>query len=755
MPADEEWNGDLVVYAHGYISPEEPIGLPEDQLVLPDGTSFPKLLNQLGFAFATTSYPMTGLVVKEGMEDLVDLMDLFTQNEGQPEYAYLVGASEGGLITALTVERHPDVFDGALAACGPVGSFQRQINYWGDVRVLLDYFFPDVIPGSPVSIPPDVLDNWTDYQNDIEEALSADPDATAQLLRAARVPLKLGDPAANAASLVQLLWYNVFATNDGVAKLFGQPYDNRGRFYFGSHDDWRLNREIARFDADQDALDEIEAHYQTSGEPGVPIVTLHTTRDPIVPYWHEPIYRWRVRASGNPTLHTNIPIPGHGHCNFTVGQALFGFGLLVFQVRNNELQNLEAVLTPEQLDEYRQLALDHGAEDILDDTDTSEPIGRDLEPVIVSGESLPHLQGAPTDSFFVYTYQGDAWRQIPFQMDEKASGAYTSTLGSPLDGDDELVFMASDLGERPSSEELAATLPISPTWYRIEVTNPLSPTQRGWAYVVHSSSLTRTFTRTYAAFDSASSQITTTRYAIGLEENHPYFDHLSLNQSGVNVLDRTKIRIHTLVGALTEEAPLLEQSSVHLIKDGPVRVIARQGSVIGYQSMVQTSLTYTLPTWLSVSAIRVSTDFNENALSSTFYNAGTPAGVSVDGIPDSVPAEPLSPWWQLSGATGTVVQVSDTSQTGGNPTNYYRDEADRPEPNPTGDGKSYGDSGIRVDSPAPTVSYLNLLYVLPSEQPGAVGAQLALHAVHPLHVVAVAPTTLHHQVYLPLLMRGQ
>jgi hypothetical protein len=38
-----------------------------------------------------------------------------------------------------------------------------------------------------------------------------------------------------------VLWYNVFAANDGVAKLTGQPYDNNRLIYFGSQNDWRFN----------------------------------------------------------------------------------------------------------------------------------------------------------------------------------------------------------------------------------------------------------------------------------------------------------------------------------------------------------------------------------------------------------------------------------------------------------------------------------------------------------------------------------
>ena len=41
MPGEVPWNGSLVVFAHGYVKPGGAPYIPEDQLVLPDGTSIP------------------------------------------------------------------------------------------------------------------------------------------------------------------------------------------------------------------------------------------------------------------------------------------------------------------------------------------------------------------------------------------------------------------------------------------------------------------------------------------------------------------------------------------------------------------------------------------------------------------------------------------------------------------------------------------------------------------------------------------
>jgi pimeloyl-ACP methyl ester carboxylesterase len=356
MPEEGAWNGDLVVYAHGYVAPNEPV-------VLPDGTSIPEIVNKLGFAFATTSYSTNGLAVREGIDDLHDLVNIFSAKHGRLRHVYLVGASEGGIITTLAVERFPEVFDGGLAACGPVGDFRWQVNYWGDFRVVFDYFFPDLIPGSPVNVPEEVIDNWdTVYLPRIRYAIRSKPHATAQLLHVTRAPINRHDPDSIETTILSLLWYNVFATNDGIAKLGGQPFDNTHRLYRGSDNDLQFNRQVQRFRADPAALAAIEAYYQTLGRLASPLITLHATGDPVVPYWHELFYRAKVRASGSSLLHSNIPIFRYGHCNFKVVEMLVAFALLVFKVTGQELAGAEGVLPgADSRAEFLQLARQYGA----------------------------------------------------------------------------------------------------------------------------------------------------------------------------------------------------------------------------------------------------------------------------------------------------------------------------------------------------------------------------------------------------------
>jgi hypothetical protein len=198
----------------------------------------------------------------------------------------------------------------------------------GDFRVLFDYYFPGIIPGSPISIPPDVISNWeTDYQPRVLAAIAANQAAAQELLQVAHVPFDPSNPATIAQSVVGVLWYNIFGTNDGVAKLRGNPYDNRSRWYLGSSDDLRLNLNVPRFRATPAALVAMRA-YETNGDLHIPLVTLHTTHDEIIPYWHELLYLIKQRVIDRGVF-LPIPVDRYGHCAFTAAEALTAFGVLL------------------------------------------------------------------------------------------------------------------------------------------------------------------------------------------------------------------------------------------------------------------------------------------------------------------------------------------------------------------------------------------------------------------------------------------
>jgi pimeloyl-ACP methyl ester carboxylesterase len=333
MPAAGKWNHDLVIFAHGYVSVTDPIDIPWSQMTFSVGSStiyMPNIINTLGFAFATTSYRENGLAVQSGISDILDLENIFSSKVGTPVHIYLVGASEGGLLTTLAIERDPNKFTGGMSLCGPIGSFRGQVNYWGDFRTVFDYFFT-VLPPSAVSVPSGLMNNWdSTYVPLVTSALAAKPANTQQLLSVTNAAVDPSDPNTIGETALGLLWYNVFATNDGVSKLGGQPFDNTTRVYTGSANNVQLNLGVKRYKASSVALANIAAYYETTGKLTKPLVVMHTTGDPIVPSWQQTLYTAKVASKLTPTLYLPIKINAYGHCAFTLPQLLTGFGSLVF-----------------------------------------------------------------------------------------------------------------------------------------------------------------------------------------------------------------------------------------------------------------------------------------------------------------------------------------------------------------------------------------------------------------------------------------
>jgi pimeloyl-ACP methyl ester carboxylesterase len=250
-----------------------------------------------------------------------------------PGHSVIIGFSEGGLVATLAVERHPDLFDGALAGCGPIGDFGAQLNYIGDFRVVFDYLFPGIIPGTAVDIPETVRARWDEiYVPAIVIAVAANFNAALELIRITGAPVAGNDLRSVAETTVGLLWYDVFGIGDARARLGGQPFDNATRVYTGSSNDAALNAGVDRFTADPAALAGL-ARLQTTGNLEVPLVTLHTAGDPIVPLSQAQLYGDKVSRAGKSSLLDQTAIDRFGHCTFEVPEVLAGFTTLMTKVR--------------------------------------------------------------------------------------------------------------------------------------------------------------------------------------------------------------------------------------------------------------------------------------------------------------------------------------------------------------------------------------------------------------------------------------
>jgi len=174
MSVPENWNGDLVLYAHGYIDPENEVELPGY------GEDIQVALNLYGFGVAYSSYSENGWAVKDGVIRTRQLIGIFTSHFGKPKRTYIVGHSLGGMVALMLAEKNPGLIDGAMSICSFVGGAPKQIEYVFHVRVLFDFYYPGVIPGTVTDVP-EGLDFWRDVKPVALAAMMANPLSAVEL----------------------------------------------------------------------------------------------------------------------------------------------------------------------------------------------------------------------------------------------------------------------------------------------------------------------------------------------------------------------------------------------------------------------------------------------------------------------------------------------------------------------------------------------------------------------------------------------
>lgn len=352
------FNGTLIMYAHGYVPPplpdeEEILELPFDEL---EGFIEPlTFLLSKGFAFATTSYSKNGYAVEQAGADLRDLAIYFKQliSPVETEKILLIGASEGASVIQMLIEKYPEEFDGGLAMCGPVAGMPYQINKVGDFFVIFDYLFPKVFDGRLSLSNPDfgeegygyVQTHWEDYEDNIARAIKTHPLKTLMLFGITDTAFNWFDKESFVDAAHLQLGRTVFGTEDIIKtadvwakdnygdeiEVTGVPFDNDHRWYDAS---WRLNSRIGveRVTGDSYAMEYVKTFYQPTGKLHKPLVTMHNWNDPNVSFEHEVLYAHLVKKNSCKRNLTVLPIPGFGHCNFEPDQVLKAFSLLLMQI---------------------------------------------------------------------------------------------------------------------------------------------------------------------------------------------------------------------------------------------------------------------------------------------------------------------------------------------------------------------------------------------------------------------------------------
>jgi pimeloyl-ACP methyl ester carboxylesterase len=308
----ETWNGGLIMYCHGYSAAP---GRFENFKSNPVLDAF---LGQ-NFAVAMSGYAAGGWAIEEAVQDTQALRRYFVKKYGAPKETYVTGHSMGGFLTMMLMERFPNDYDGGLALCGPLASADWfMTRYLFDVRVVFDYFFPELLP-PPDKVPANyAMGPVTDQK--ILAALDASPAAADAFRRFSG--LRNNKEAAGT------LAFYTYILKELQQRAGGNPFDNRNTIYEHTPDDNALNDAVKRYAADPRAAEYVRTWYTPTGRLTRPMLAIHTTYDPLVPPAVTNMYSTMAQQAGSSPWFVQQYVKRSGHCAITPEETARGLSQL-------------------------------------------------------------------------------------------------------------------------------------------------------------------------------------------------------------------------------------------------------------------------------------------------------------------------------------------------------------------------------------------------------------------------------------------
>jgi pimeloyl-ACP methyl ester carboxylesterase len=366
MDVPGNWNGTVLLYSHGYV----PDGVPNAAANAPNADVRSALLDE-GYAQIGSSYPETGWVVEQALPAQLATLDAFRARFGPPRQTIAWGTSMGGMITTGLAEHYGNRFSGTLAMCGleqgAVANFNNTLDPLFAIRTLL-------APGStaPLAGLPDQATAFAAI-TELTAALDAAQETPAGRARIAlaaalhNIPAWTDpaqpDPPPGDYDTAQA---NQFATLHGTV-FVGLSWRQEAEEHAGGNMSWNTSVDYGHILARSSIRDEVLALYARaglslhadlaalarapritatpsavrymirnisfSGRLAKPMLTIHTTGDPLVPVQVERAYADAVRAAGRSALLRQAYVHRAGHCTFTAGEMLAALSTLEHRIR--------------------------------------------------------------------------------------------------------------------------------------------------------------------------------------------------------------------------------------------------------------------------------------------------------------------------------------------------------------------------------------------------------------------------------------
>ncbi len=322
----EEWNGELVVYAHGFVDADEPLTLPEKD----NAPEIRDAVVEMGFAWAYCSYRENGMAVKDGAWATRQLTKIFKSKvKSKPIQTWLMATSLGGLIGVELVETHSREFDGIVTLSGMIGGTKAQLDYVAHVRVLFDIFYPGVLPGSVINVPED-FDLNMDVVYPVVQAVQANPTGLGIISSIKQTPLPGRNGEELVESLITALAFNFRGIHDVLERTGGAcPIDNYDTEYEAAAPGLlppevlaMINAAVQRYDRSIPTDNLFDRYYEPSGELTIPMITLHNAYDPVVHQYQEGLYAAKVAALGYSHNLEQRVMERYAHTDFPAEEAV-------------------------------------------------------------------------------------------------------------------------------------------------------------------------------------------------------------------------------------------------------------------------------------------------------------------------------------------------------------------------------------------------------------------------------------------------
>jgi len=337
------WNGKLVMWAHGYRGTGASLTV--------DTPIMRRYLLANGYAWAASSYSKNYYDVRAGVEDtnalalnFVTLAAANGRTVAAPSKIFITGVSMGGQVTAAAIEAETQAtavnkvkYAGAVPLCGVLGDTEL-FNYFAGYQVAAQQLAGFPITSFPTTdfdaLAPAIQSAlWSTYPTQTNAQGDKLKNAVMDLSGGARPFFAEG--WANAGNQG-----NIWASlgSDGTIRgiLTQNVLDTSQLFYKIDASsaattalDTSFNASSFKIkptaDANRLRRDGLRWIPTSSGDFGVPVVSIHTLGDLFVPFKMEQVYYDRAKAKGNDKWLVQRAIRDVGHCAFTAAEATTAF----------------------------------------------------------------------------------------------------------------------------------------------------------------------------------------------------------------------------------------------------------------------------------------------------------------------------------------------------------------------------------------------------------------------------------------------